>query len=272
MTLISDSALNRSGLARISDLAAMECVNAMRKLERDQNAFIAMHPKILSAEYKWPRDPLHTWSRQWEYPYVYHHISRWREQSPSAPRIIDIGSGVTFFPFSVARLGCDVLCLDNDPVVDQDMRKAINIVPAAPGKVEMRLIDGLPYPIESEHADCVYCISVLEHIPFFVPIIQEISRMLRPNGLFILTIDIALGGINAQLDVSPYKDLMAELTKYFTTTHPHTAIHPKEMLTNFHPSSCWRERVRPLLYRIYEQVGIPRGGHLTCEGFVLIKR
>ena len=71
-------------------------------LEKEQADFLAMESAFRSREYKWPRDPLHTWSRVWEYPYTYHHLQQARGQWPVAPppRVVSL------LPLSWKTLSC----------------------------------------------------------------------------------------------------------------------------------------------------------------------
>src|SRR5262249_22624394 len=112
---------DRGGLAAISDCRNPECQSLFDALAREQSGFLEKESQFRSPEYKWPRDPLRNWSRAWEYPYAYHHLRAFRERwsRPVNPVVVDVGSGVTFFPFSVARLGCDVMCTDIDPVCER---------------------------------------------------------------------------------------------------------------------------------------------------------
>src|SRR5690349_2142457 len=106
------------GLAARSDFDSSDWREIFATLERQQMEFLAKEPLFRSKEYPWPRDPLHCWSRAWEYPYAYYHLREWRRGWPKTglPLVVDVGSGVTFFPFSVAELGCHVVCTDPDPV------------------------------------------------------------------------------------------------------------------------------------------------------------
>ena len=54
--------------------------------------------KIHSEDYIWPRKPLTNQTRPWEYPYVYNNIKKFIPLCKTInPRIIDLGSGFTFF-------------------------------------------------------------------------------------------------------------------------------------------------------------------------------
>jgi len=221
----------RSGIAALSDLQAQEWNRIFSLLEEDQNEFLAKEDHFRGPNYKWPRDSLHTWSRAWEYPYVYHNLRRWRDKSSinDLPRVIDFGSGVTFFPFAVAKLGYHVHCLDIDPVCISDIARATEVVHHQPGKVDFRLISNGRLPLEEGEADAVYCVSVLEHIPNFEHTIKEVSRVLKPNGLFILTIDLDLCG-HMNIGVNRYYDLRQCLSEYFDLKEPEMTVHPLDVL------------------------------------------
>jgi SAM-dependent methyltransferase len=203
----------------------------MAHLEREQQAFLDHATEFRSVEYRWPLDSLHTWSRIWEYPYVYHHLERLRARLPvsGSPRAVDLGSGVTFFPFSVARLGYHVTCADIDPVCEKDLGRATQIIDCKPGRVDFRLVNSPSLPFLDQEVAIVYCISVIEHIDRFEDTVDEITRILKPEGILLLTFDLDLRG-DRQLGVSEYRRLMAKIRDHFVWVHPETAAHPADML------------------------------------------
>jgi len=227
---------DRGGLAALSDLRTSEWQELFGFLEQEQAAFLEQEAKFRSPEYKWPRDPLHTWSRVWEYPYVYYHLRKWKKGLPRSnqPRVVDLGSGVTFFPFSVARLGFHVICTDVDPICKKDLAHAAQCVNHDPGQVDFRLTDGLTLPFGDGEADALYCVSVLEHIPHFETMIQEIARILKPGGLVVVTVDLDLRG-DAEFGVESHKILAAALRRHFAHLYPEVTIHPADLL---HSSSA----------------------------------
>ena len=213
--------LDRNGLAALSDLKTEAWNGVFRSLEREQSDFLARQPGFRRPESTWPVDPLHTWSRVWEYPYVYHHLKRWRSgrAASAMPKVADVGSQVTFFPFAVARLGFHVLCTDIDPACETALEQAIKHVPHDPGSVAFRLASETTLPLEDEECDAVYCISTLEHIPRFEGTVREMARVLRSGGLLLLTIDLDLQG-NAAIGPARYTELRDVLRESFRDATP----------------------------------------------------
>ena len=162
-----------------------------------------------------------------------HHLERIRQAKPTDGllRVADIGSGVTFFPFSVARLGYDVTCIDVDPICAHDIPIAAKIIDHAPGKIVIGLMDGKRVPLGDESQDVVYCVSVLEHIPNCEDTIKEVARILKPGGQFVLTVDIDLRG-DSELGVEAFELMQALLVAAgFKTAIPERVIHPGALLT-----------------------------------------
>lgn len=273
-----------SGLAARSDFQSPEWHDIFAALERDQAEFLSKEALFRSKEYPWPRDPLHCWSRAWEYPYAYYHLREWRRQwrGSELPVVLDVGSGVTFFPFSVARLGCHVVCTDPDPVCQLDWGRAIPQISQEPGQVSFRHLEGSALPLENGEADAVYCISVIEHIPSFEHTVAEMARVLKPGGPLLLTIDLDLLG-TAELSVETRNRLLAALQGHFAPLRSARSLHPLDVLdTKSGPfpvrgpsgmallkEAVIQRLVKPLLGRkpkVYEPV------HLAVEGFALVRR
>lgn len=250
----------RSGLGALSDLELPEYKQLFSRLEREQERFLAAENRFRSPGYKWPRDPLHCWSRIWEYPYVFHHLANDIRSYPPGrcARVVDLGSAVTFFPFSIAQLGCHVDCLDIDPSCGPDIEKAASLVDHQLGSIDFGLISNDRFPLQDGETDALYCVSVLEHIPDSEKTVNEIVRVLRPGGLLILTIDVDLCGY-VDIGVSKYRRLREALAKHFEFVEPEITIHPLDMLraTNsprpYLTYSLWKKckfhakvRMRPL--------------------------
>lgn len=231
MTYGGGHPFDRSGQAALSDLETTEWRDLFAHLEQASARFRQHEPAFRSPAYPWPRDPLHDWSRCWEYPYVYYHVRRFLHEQPAGPRpvTVDVGSGVTFFPFALAALGGEVICTDTDPLCRTDLERAIPLVSAAPGRVSFRLIEGGRLPLREGEAAVAVCVSVVEHIPDFEATVQDIARVLRPGGLLVLTNDLDLRG-DHEIGPVRYRDLRAELARHFDWVYPEVAVHPSDLL------------------------------------------
>jgi SAM-dependent methyltransferase len=229
--VIPKSVLHRSGLGSLPDLQTEEFKEMFNLLEAEQASFAEAFNGTRNPQYRWPHKPLHTWSRVWEYPYVYGHFREWRSRfdDSSSPVVVDVGSGVTFFPFTIGRLRCNVVCVDVDPVCVQDLNRVISETPGAANRMIGVCADSASIPLDDHQADAVYCISVLEHIPRFEPTLEEIARILKPGGVFFLTVDVLLRGEGA-ISKQRYDDLVFCLALHFDRMFEETIVHPKDIL------------------------------------------
>ncbi len=102
------------------------------------------------------------------------------------PRVLNAGSGLTFFPFLVAEHfpGIQVLCCDDDSSLAEPYRHVHHCV-AAGVSFKIAGLETLPYPDGSQ--DAIYCVSVLEHTTSYRAILNEFARILRPGGTLIVT-------------------------------------------------------------------------------------
>ncbi|HTY76565.1 MAG TPA: class I SAM-dependent methyltransferase [Candidatus Bathyarchaeia archaeon] len=162
-------------------------------LREFSHQFLAQFPRELQPyANRWVSDPLHQWSRQWEYPFV---LSRLRPAlRAGAPlRVLDAGSGVSFFPYYLGSLfpSLHITCCDSDPLVG---RAFASIGARADASVEFTCADLRRVPLADASCDAVYCISVLEHTHNYPDIVGEFKRILRPGGHLLLTFDISLDG------------------------------------------------------------------------------
>jgi SAM-dependent methyltransferase len=231
-------------LAAVSDLRSARWKEVFALLEAQQTEFLSREKEFRSKDYKWPRDALHNWSRIWEYPFAYHNIEKWRRSLPNTapPVVVDLGSGVTFFPYAIARLGTKVLCTDIDPVCSVDFDRANRVYSAQPGSVEFRLGREEKLSFEDREADLVYCISVIEHVPNFAALIREVHRVLKPGGRFIVTFDLDLRG-DQQIGIAEFYRLFESLNEVFVPLAPIRPTHHADVLTS--ESGPIRPRLRP---------------------------
>lgn len=169
---------------------------------------------LAKIHWTWPIDPFHTWSRQWEYLFVVFHLAKWRaaakeRNTDSAIRLMDFGSGFSFFPWLLSKNGWDVACVDIDTQLLELFRLA-----GEPNNVDLDIIEGvsLSYPDDSFNA--VISISVLEHLELREQVLKELYRVLRPGGILIITFDVSLDNVS-DIPVPQAKKLLKTLEKMF---------------------------------------------------------
>jgi ubiquinone/menaquinone biosynthesis C-methylase UbiE len=191
------------------------------EMEDFSNLFLELNKHALT-EYsqKWVSDPLHQWSRQWEYPFVHTNILDYyypKQSKNTDIKILDAGSGITFFPYYLTSTlaHAKVDCCDIDASLLELIFSEINANSKFP--VDSYSADLHHLPSEDNSYDIVYCISVLEHTEDFEIIIQEFKRILKQKGLLIMTFDISIAG---SLGISRQRavELIETLEKYFHNT------------------------------------------------------
>ena len=188
------------GIPLERDYRALLESDTFREMEEFSNNFVSENRNILQ-DYveKWVEDPLHQWSRQWEYPFVHDRIQHSVRHEPGLI-VLDAGSGITFFPYYLKSKfnGASIHCCDYDETLPA-LFDQINEVTGT--MVESSTADLRDLSYERETFHLIYCISVLEHTDEYTRIIDEFYRVLRPKGTLVITFDISLDGtrdINAE--------------------------------------------------------------------------
>lgn len=174
--------------------------NLFKQMEIFSNHFLVVNQQILRPyAKKWVADPLHQWSRQWEYPFVFYWISKLLSKSSNKCfKTLDAGSGVTFFPYYLKykfNNRIKLTCLDKDKMCDSMITR---INQKSQSKVYFTSGDLTRLPFPNYSLNLIYCLSVLEHIKDWQLVIKEFSRVLKSNGFLIVTFDVSLnntGGV-----------------------------------------------------------------------------
>ena len=94
------------GPVLLSDYQQLVSAEEFRSVEWFSAGFLQRYRELL-ASYgnRWVADPLHHWSRQWEYPFVLREIEHFAGGANDLPlKILDAGSGITFFPYYVINI------------------------------------------------------------------------------------------------------------------------------------------------------------------------
>jgi len=163
-----------------------------------------------------------SWSRAWEYPWAIHAANL-----ENRLRVVDVGGGGSPFADYLAKYGHDSY------VIDPSLRDGINLefdknksifknfrsliyhfilntlkISTSEGihsnknpmvKYSSSKAQSINFP--DNYFDRVFCLSVIEHIPqkHWEKCIQEFSRILKPKGRLIITMDMGISQANQQL-------------------------------------------------------------------------
>src|SRR5688572_3845924 len=106
--------LQRNGYALLTDFDEVDYCDVVQAMEAFQLNFLGRTRSMWEPGFPIPGDALGHFSRQWEYPYVWTNLA----QLGDGARILDVGSGITFFPFMLAAAGFHVECCDADDELD----------------------------------------------------------------------------------------------------------------------------------------------------------
>jgi ubiquinone/menaquinone biosynthesis C-methylase UbiE len=168
-----------------------------KDMEKFSEFFISIYKEDLQEYiYKWVEDPLHQWSRQWEYPYVYSKIMHVVNKHNNVNiNILDAGSGATFFPYFLKKKINDssIFCCDND-ISLKNVYQKINDKIKGPLKFSNSDLRDLKF--ENESLDIIYCVSVIEHTKNYEKVVKEFYRVLKFGGSLIVTFDISIDGLH----------------------------------------------------------------------------
>lgn len=206
------------GLVKVSDYKALLQSQLFSRIEKFSNNFISQNSEMLSAYCRrWVIDPLHQWSRQWEYPFVFWEIEKYAAAHRGRPiEILDAGSGITFFPYFLKQTinSAALTCCDTDAALPE-MFSAINSRMGADVKFLHK--DVRDTGLGGNSFDIIYCISVLEHTKNYDEIIKEFVRLLKDKGILIVTFDVSLDG-RSDIPISEVRKLLARLENYLSPT------------------------------------------------------
>jgi SAM-dependent methyltransferase len=227
--------LSRNGYAFLSDLDDGGYAAVIGAMEGFQSEFLALTRPLWQPDFPISGDALSHYSRQWEYPYA------WANLTGAHGRVLDAGSGFTFFPFLLAAAGFDVDCCDGDDSLGLAVRfsQAGALTGCRPRFTDCSLT-AMSYP---EGAfDAVVCISVLEHAgPQRTAILENLAYVLKPGGRLVVTFDLDLRR-DEDLVLEDVSVLLAGLRRNFELAFPLDLRRPRHLLTSdsFLAAEPWR--------------------------------
>jgi SAM-dependent methyltransferase len=186
----------QSGIPTIEAVEALKRTELYQRHVRFNRDFLSQHaPAMEKYGRHWGLNPYQLWSRRWEYPFVAQRLIAFSERRPPQPlKVLDAGSGVTYFPWFILENipQAEFICCDYDPSY-ATMFQNIN---HARGTSQVRFLQAAlqKLPLDDASLDAVCCISVLEHTDNYGDIVNEFARVLKSGGMFILTFDLSLDG------------------------------------------------------------------------------
>jgi SAM-dependent methyltransferase len=205
-----------TGIPRLAALQQLQREELYQRHVQYNRRFLEKHGAALAGYGRhWGQDPFKLWSRRWEYPFAAEHTIEFaRSQPPGRMKILDAGSGVTYFPYFL----CDelphveVVCVDSDKSY-HEMFAAIN---RNTDHQRVSFVEAMlqKLPLEDGAVDAICCISVLEHTDNYAEIIAEFARALRTGGALVLTFDLSLDG-KFPLSKQTAADLMENVLRHF---------------------------------------------------------
>ncbi len=101
---------------------------------------------------------------------------------PRGKKTLDVGCGGGLLAEEFARLGCEVTGIDPSA---KSLEAARSHARAAGLGIDYRQASGESIPFPDATFDLVYCCDVLEHVRDLGKVIAEISRVLKPGGVFL---------------------------------------------------------------------------------------
>ncbi len=117
---------------------------------------------------------------------------------PPGAKVVDAGCGIGATVYGLAEAGFDAYGIDFSEATVGEIRTL------APGlKIEVADVRAMPF--EGGSLDGVWSLGVIEHFPDgYDALIEEVSRVLRPNGHLFLTVPV----------ISPLKSLRIRFRRY----------------------------------------------------------
>lgn len=137
--------------------------------------------------------------------------------------VLDVGCAGGFMTEAIAQRGAHAFGIDpSEPAIAAGRAHA-----AATGlEIDYRVGIGEALPYEDASFDAVVCVDVLEHVTDLSLVISEISRVLKPGGIFLFD-TINRSRLAAFVTVTMAEDVMGILPR--GTHDPAMYIKPKEL-------------------------------------------
>jgi len=104
---------------------------------------------------------------------------------PKGKNALEVGSGGGILTEEICKMGFATTGIDPS---DNSLKTAKNHADAGGLNIKYDKGTGEQLPYSDNTFDCVFCCDVLEHVRDLQKVIAEISRVLKPNGIFFLSL------------------------------------------------------------------------------------
>lgn len=196
------------GVPKIGQFPSILETDLFHSMKNYSNEYLLRNKSELT-NYKWVKDALNQWSRVFEYQYCFEKL---RDIGSEPFSILDAGSGITFFPFFLSSVyNYSVTCIDDDNYTET--YNSINTNQGSRVNFKQYSLDNVGFPDKS--FDSIICVSVLEHTNNYERIIKEFYRLLKINGVLIVTFDISINNNSWGISKQESVGLLNVLSKYF---------------------------------------------------------
>lgn len=173
-----------------------------KSLEVYSTKWMEMHRSTMD-KYIWVKDPLHWWSRTYEYvfhiKYINAELERRFAANSNAVQVLDAGAGTDFISWyflEQSPQGRVIMTAADYDAKNGNNHAEINARYTGIGKPWMAtsfvLCPIQKMPLDDAKYDILFSVSVLEHTDKYNEIVAEFHRVLKPGGLLVLTFDIDL--------------------------------------------------------------------------------
>jgi SAM-dependent methyltransferase len=125
------------------------------------------------------------WSKIWEYPWLW--FNGLSTMDWLNTKVLDLGSELSPMPWFLAGLGAQVTLAETDP---QWIPTWERLVKKTGLDVEWRILPDEHLPFPEGYFDLVTSFSVIEHQTDKLSAVAEVSRVLKPGGLFAISFDV----------------------------------------------------------------------------------
>jgi len=118
----------------------------------------------------------------WRVPYFENAMTKHFGADPSHIRLLDIGCGGGVLAEEYAKIGCQVTGID---ISEESLAVARAHAQAEGLSIEYQSGSATELPFDGGSFEVVSCCDALEHILEWGQVIAEVSRVLKPDGLFL---------------------------------------------------------------------------------------